>query len=81
MQYKNVAFINNNRFHDRFIIIDKDILYTCGSSFKDLGKKCFYIGLIEDREILNNIISKLTNVQGCNLWSWTLECVLLCHVR
>ena len=67
MQYKNVAFINNNRFHDRFIIIDKDILYTCGSSFKDLGNKCFYIGLIEDREIVNNIISKLTNVQGCNL--------------
>ena len=67
MQYKNVTFINNNKFHDRFIIIDKDILYTCGSSFKDLGKKCFYIGLIEDREILNNIILKLTNVQGCNL--------------
>lgn len=67
MQYKNVTFINNNKFHDRFIIIDKDILYACGSSFKDLGKKCFYIGLIEDREILNNIISKLTNVQGCNL--------------
>ena len=67
MQYKNVTFINNNKFHDRFIIIDKDILYTCGSSFKDLGKKCFYIGLIEDRKILNNIISKLTNVQGCNL--------------
>ena len=67
MQYKNVTFINNNKFHDRFIILDKDILYTCGSSFKDLGKKCFYIGLIEDREILNKIISKLTNVQGCNL--------------
>ena len=67
MQYKNVTFINNNKFHDRFIIIDKDILYTCGSSFKDLGKKCFYIGLIEDREILNNIISKLTNVQDHNL--------------
>ena len=67
MQYKNVTFINNNKFHDRFIIIDKDILYTCGSSFKDLGKKCFYIGLIEDREILNKIILKLTNVQGCNL--------------
>lgn len=70
MQYKNVTFINNNKFHDRFIIIDKDILYTCGSSFRDLGKKCFYIGLIEDREILNKIISKLTNVQGCNLQPW-----------
>lgn len=56
-----------NKAKKEIIIIDKDILYTCGSSFKDLGKKCFYIGLIEDREILNNIISKLTNVQGCKL--------------
>lgn len=56
-----------NKAKKEIIIIDIDILYTCGSSFKDLGKKCFYIGLIEDREILNNIISKLTNVQGCKL--------------
>ncbi len=40
-QYNNVKLIINNNFHDRFIIIDKKILYHCGSSFKDLGKKCF----------------------------------------
>ena len=34
-QYKNIRFINNDSFHDRFIIIDKMILYHCGSSFKD----------------------------------------------
>ena len=43
LQYNNVTFIINNSFHDRFIIIDKKKLYTCGSSFKDLGKKCFVI--------------------------------------
>lgn len=37
-QYKNVKLIINNKFHDRFIIIDKKILYHCGASFKDLGK-------------------------------------------
>ena len=37
-QYKNIKFINNNSFHDRFIIIDKKELYHSGSSFKDLGK-------------------------------------------
>jgi hypothetical protein len=37
-QYRNVEFINNNLFHDRFIIIDKETLYHCGASFKDLGK-------------------------------------------
>ena len=59
-QYKNITFINNNSFHDRFIIIDKQILYHCGSSFKDLGKKCFAINRIEDKTIINNIIDNLT---------------------
>ena len=43
MQYKNGELIINNKFHDRFIIIDKKILYYYGASFKDLGKKCFEI--------------------------------------
>jgi hypothetical protein len=58
-QYNNVTFINNNSFHDRFIIIDKEILYYCGSSFKDLGKKCFTINKIEDKEYLKNILNYL----------------------
>jgi len=35
-RYGNVEFFYNNTFHDRFIIIDKTILYPCGSSFKGL---------------------------------------------
>ena len=58
-QYNNITFINNDTFHDRFIIIDKEILYTSGASFKDLGKKCFCISKIEDKEILNNILTKI----------------------
>lgn len=42
-QYNNVTFINKDIFHDRFLIIDKIKLYSCGASFKDLGKKCFAI--------------------------------------
>ena len=33
-QYNNVTFINNNSFHDRFIIIDRNKLYSCGASLK-----------------------------------------------
>ena len=58
-QYQNIKFIHNTSFHDRFIIIDKNILYHCGSSFKDLGKKCFAISKIEDINILNNLIKKI----------------------
>ena len=58
-QYSNVSFINNNTFHDRFIIIDRKELYNSGASFKDLGKKCFSLNKIEDKEILSNIIKKI----------------------
>ena len=58
-QYNNITFINNNTFHDRFIIIDNNILFTCGASFKDLGKKCFCLSRIEDKEILNSLLKKI----------------------
>ena len=58
-QYHNVTFINNNSFHDRFIILDRSKLYTCGSSFKDLGKKCFAINELNDEEYLNRILNLL----------------------
>ena len=58
-QYSNVTFINNNTFHDRFIIIDRKELYNSGASFKDLGKKCFSLNKIEDKEYLESIIKKI----------------------
>ena len=65
-QYSNVTFINNNTFHDRFIIIDRKELYNSGASFKDLGKKCFAINKIEDKEILSNIIKKIGEYKCTN---------------
>ena len=61
-QYQNVKIIKNDSFHDRFIIIDKKTLYHCGASFKDLGKKCFAITKMEDEEILNQLLVKITEV-------------------
>jgi len=46
-QYSNINIVKNHQFHDRFIIIDKSILYHSGASFKDLGNKCFAINKIE----------------------------------
>ena len=57
-QYSNVKLIINNNFHDRFIIIDKNVLYHCGASFKDLGKKCFAISRIDDTEYLEMLLNK-----------------------
>ena len=58
-QYNNIRFINNNSFHDRFIILDKNKLYSCGASFKDLGKKCFAINEFKERFYLNEILKIL----------------------
>ena len=59
MQYKNVELIVNNNFHDRFIIIDKKVLYHSGASFTDLGKKCFEISKITEVEILERLLNML----------------------
>ena len=61
-QYNNLTIINTDIFHDRFIIIDKKILYHCGSSFKDLGKKCFAITKIDDDIFIKELIDKLDKI-------------------
>ncbi len=58
-QYNNIMFINNNSFHDRFIILDRNKLYSCGASFKDLGKKCFAINEFNDKEYLIRLLKIL----------------------
>ena len=58
-QYKNIELIINNKIHDRFIIVDKKTLYHCGASLKDLGKKCFAINKIENKEWLEKILRNI----------------------
>ena len=58
-QYNNIIIKITNSFHDRFIIIDNKVLYHCGASFKDLGKKCFGINKINDNNYLNELITHL----------------------
>ena len=62
LQYNNLTIINTDIFHDRFIMIDKKVLYHCGASFKDLGKKCFCISVIEDKQIIKDLIIRLQKV-------------------
>ena len=58
-QYSNITLNITNKFHDRFIIIDKKILYHSGASFKDLGNKCFAISKIDNNDILNELLNQL----------------------
>jgi len=58
-QYSNVKIKIFDSFHDRFFIIDNEILFHCGASFKDLGKKCFAITKIQEKNILNNLLTQI----------------------
>lgn len=55
-QYPILKVAKSNKFHDRFIVIDDKKLYHCGASLKDLGKKCFAISIIEDKEYLEKLM-------------------------
>ena len=54
-QYPKLEISKTNKFHDRFIIIDNNILYHCGASLKDLGKKCFAITKMEDNSFIEKV--------------------------
>ena len=60
-QYNNVLFIKNDSYHDRFIIIDRKMVFHSGASFKDLGKKCFAINEIENKiekeKLINDVVT------------------------
>ena len=64
-QYNNIKFINNDSYHDRFIIIDRKIVFHCGASFKDLGKKCFGIHEIENKVEIEKLINEV--VTNCSI--------------
>ena len=59
IQYPRLEIKYTDKFHDRFLIIDKKYIYHIGASLKDLGKKCFGITLIKYDAIIGDILSKL----------------------
>ena len=58
-QYPSLVIKHSNSFHDRFLILDRDIVYHIGASLKDAGKKCFGINKIEDEEIIQSIFNRI----------------------
>ena len=56
-EYPTLKVAKANKFHDRFIVLDNEEMYHLGASIKDVGKKCFGINKIEDKEIIGKIIN------------------------
>ena len=57
-QYPQLELKFTSTMHDRFMIIDDNILYHIGASLKDLGKKCFAFNLFGP-EFIPDILAKL----------------------
>ena len=62
---------NNNRFHDRYILIDhgtnNEAIYHCGASSKDAGNKITTITKIEEKELYKSLIAKILNNEELKL--------------
>lgn len=57
-QYNNLKIIHNDKFHDRFIIIDKDQMYHLGTSLNHAGNKVFAINKLEEPELIAKLLNK-----------------------
>jgi hypothetical protein len=58
-QYPQLEMKSQTKVHDRFMIIDREKLYSIGASLKDLSKKCFSFSLLEDKMILENLLLRI----------------------
>ena len=56
-QYSNLKVVYNNSFHDRYFILDNNILYHCVASINCLGYQVFGINKIEDAIIKAKLIN------------------------
>ena len=57
-QYPRLTVNYTTKIHDRFLIIDRNILYHIGASLKDFGKKCFAFEVLDNSligAILENV--------------------------
>ena len=58
-QYNNLTVKYNNNYHDRYFIIDRNIVYHCGSSINYAGSRTFSINILEDKDIKETLIKKV----------------------
>ena len=62
-EYHNLTVKYNNTFHDRYFILDNEIVYHCGASINRIGYKTFSINLIDDESIRNLLLDRIHNIK------------------
>ena len=63
-QYNNLKVIIDNTFHDRYFLLDNEIVYCCGTSLNYLGHKTFSVIKVSDKNIIESLKEKITDIIG-----------------
>ena len=61
-QYHNLKIINDNTFHDRYIVLDNTTVYHLGTSINHAGSKTFGINILTDEFVINSLINKISKI-------------------
>jgi len=61
-EYNNLTIIYDNTFHDRYFILDKDIIYHCGTSINHAGSRTFSINKLEDEIVKKALINRISQM-------------------
>ena len=61
-QYHNLTVKYSNSFHDRYFILDNEIVYHCGASINRIGYKTFSITLVGDQDMCRLLIDKINQI-------------------
>jgi len=59
-QYNNLKVIYNDSFHDRYFILDNELVYHCGTSINHAGSKTFSINYLTDKLVKEKLIDYLS---------------------
>ncbi len=59
-EYDNLEIVYDDSFHDRYLILDKKIVYHCGASLNYAGKRAFSINRLEDKNVINSLILEVS---------------------
>ena len=61
-QYNNLKVIYNDKFHDRYFIIDNSVIYHSGTSINHAGSRTFSINILEDEFVKNSLLEKIDRI-------------------
>ncbi len=52
----------DNKFHDRYLILDNELFYHLGSSINYIGKRLSQITLIKDNDIIDALKNRINSL-------------------